>query len=215
MKRIAVVGASDQGRVVIDLIGRLGASYQVTEVVDSSPDGTLSGTRLGPFEVRHNVSTLGDLAGLVDGVVPAVGSALERERISVEATRVGLKLLSLVHPSAIVASGVELAPGSVVCAGAVLGVDAQVGRGVIINSGAVVDHDCVIGDFAHIAPGATLAGGVSVGRRTWIGVGATVLDDIEIGLDVIVGAAALVHRNVPDGVTVFGVPARVRVQPDE
>ena len=47
-----------------------------------------------------------------------------------------------------------------------------------------------------------------VGTRTAIGSGAVILGGITIGTDVTVGAGAVVTRDVSDGVTVAGVPAR-------
>lgn len=79
---------------------------------------------------------------------------------------------------------------------------------MIVNHGAVVDHDCVVGEFAHVAPNATLGGGVSVGRLSMVGAGATVLPGTRIGRGCIIGAGAVVRRDVPDGATVVGVPAK-------
>ena len=49
----------------------------------------------------------------------------------------------------------------------------------------------------------------SVGRRAAIGSGAIILGGVRIGMDAIVGAGAVVTRDVADGQTVAGVPARV------
>jgi UDP-2-acetamido-3-amino-2,3-dideoxy-glucuronate N-acetyltransferase len=48
-----------------------------------------------------------------------------------------------------------------------------------------------------------------VGRRAAIGSGAIILGGVRIGRDAIVGAGAVVTRDVADGQTVAGVPARV------
>jgi serine acetyltransferase len=67
----------------------------------------------------------------------------------------------------------------------------------------------VIGDFVNINPAATLCGSVTVGEGAYIGAGAVVKERISIGAWSTIGAGAAVVRDVPEGVTVVGVPARV------
>jgi acetyltransferase-like isoleucine patch superfamily enzyme len=86
---------------------------------------------------------------------------------------------------------------------------ASIGTGAILNTGCSVDHDAKLADGVHICPGATLAGAVNIGARSWIGIGASVIQQVCIGSDVTVGAGAAVVRDLPDGVTAVGVPARV------
>jgi maltose O-acetyltransferase len=50
---------------------------------------------------------------------------------------------------------------------------------------------------------------VKIGRNVWIGGGAIILPGVTVGDDAIIGAGAVVTRNVPDGATVAGNPARV------
>jgi serine acetyltransferase len=90
---------------------------------------------------------------------------------------------------------------------------ATIGVGAILNTGCSVDHDAQLADGVHICPGARLAGEVQVGSRSWIGIGASVIQQVRIGSDVTVGAGAAVVRNLPDGVTAVGVPARVLPRP--
>ena len=92
---------------------------------------------------------------------------------------------------------------------AVLQADSFVGMGSILNTGCSVDHDSQLADGVHICPGARLAGEVYVGARSWIGIGSSVIQQVRIGSDVIVGAGAAVVSDVPNQVTVVGVPARI------
>jgi len=79
---------------------------------------------------------------------------------------------------------------------------------VKVNMGAQIHHDCRIGSFSTIAPGACLLGAVTVGEEVFVGANATVLPHRRVGSHAVVGAGAVVTKDVPEGATVTGVPAR-------
>ena len=86
--------------------------------------------------------------------------------------------------------------------------EARLGRCCIINTRASVDHEDVLEDGSELAPGATLCGLVHLKEAAWVCAGATVLPRVTIGADAIVGAGAVATRDIPDGATAVGVPAR-------
>ncbi len=142
----------------------------------------------------------------------AIGGGGGRFRLEISTTlldRFGIDPVTVVDPSAVVTGSNSIGVGCQLLAGSILQAGAALGRQCIINSGAIVEHECEIGDGVHIGPGAVLTGLVRVGARSFVGAGATVLPRVSIGADVVVGAGAVVVRDVPDGVTVAGVPARV------
>lgn len=150
----------------------------------------------------------------ISHVFIAVGDNQARARLTNQVRVSGLELDTAIASTAIVSRSVSIAPGSLLCAGSVVSAAARIGVGVIVNTNASVDHDCVIGDFSHLAPAVALAGDVHVGTRTLVGIGARVLPGIHIGDDVIIGAGSVVTRDVPDGVTVVGAPARILQRSD-
>ena len=121
----------------------------------------------------------------------------------------GYSFISVVHDSAIISPNTELSEGVQIMAGAVIQPSCIIGVNSIINSGARIDHDTVIGSHVHVAPGVTISGGVIIGDGALIGAGATIIQGIKIGTHTIVAAGAVVIKDVPDKVTVMGVPARV------
>jgi len=123
----------------------------------------------------------------------------------------GYRFVSCIHPSAVIATGVEISDGSQIMAGTVIQPGSIIGRNVIVNTKASIDHDCAIGDHAHIAPGVTLSGGVRIGTGAHIGTGATVIQNITIGENSFVGAGAVVVSNVAPYTKNFGIPAKEAV----
>lgn len=93
-----------------------------------------------------------------------------------------------------------------------------IGRGAIdntvIQSGAKIDNSCFIshnvkiGADTFVVGESILFGSSSTGERAYISGNATIRNGVHIGNDVIVGMGSNVVRNVEDGRTVKGNPAR-------
>jgi sugar O-acyltransferase (sialic acid O-acetyltransferase NeuD family) len=196
---VAVIGAGGHAKVVISTLQAAG--YIVTSVFDDDP--ARLGTSVMNVPVRGRVAELAQ-AGRRMAVI-AIGDNRVREKLARE---INMEWVTAVHPQSYVDSSVRLGEGSVVFAGAIIQPDTVIGAHAIINTGAIVDHDCVLGDFVHLAPGVRLAGGVQIARGAFLGIGAAVVPYRRVGEWAIVGAGGVVIRDIPDGVTAVGVPAR-------
>ena len=142
----------------------------------------------------------------------AIGDNSARRRVYETVKALGIPLLNVIHPSAVIAADVQLGDGIVAFANVVVNIGARVGDNVILNTACTVDHDCVIGGHAHLAPGVHLAGGVSIGEGTLMGIASSAIPLVEIGKWVTVGAGSVVVSNIPDNVTIAGIPARILEQ---
>lgn len=206
--KLLIAGGGGHGRVVADTAEAAG--FRTVAFLDDGYPGRRS-SAAWPI-----VGTLADRARLAfsyDAFIAAFGNFELRLQTLAAAAADGCSLPVLVHPRATVSPRATLGPGTVVFAGAVVNVGAVLGVGCIVNTGATIDHDAVLADGVHVCPGAHLAGAVRAGRGAWIGVGAAVRQEITIGAAATVGAGAAVVADVPEGVTVVGVPARVRTPP--
>lgn len=207
-RRVALFGASGHAKVVLDACKRAG--LEVSGLFDDNT--ALHGSRLLGYSVRGGRAEWHAERDKFTTIV-AIGSNPVRARIADWVVQEGGQLApAIVHPAAVVGSGVSIGAGTVLMAGVVVNSDAVIGLDVIINTGARVDHDCLIGDHVHIAPGATLCGGVRVGNGALIGAGAVVCPNMNIGVGAVVGAGAVVVRDVPENCVVAGVPARIMEQ---
>ena len=193
--KVYLYGASGHAKVVMDL-----ARLNHVDVPCLIDDNTLKDT-LMEKPVVHSAAGLWPL-------IVTIGNCQVRRSI-VDKLGAG-DYMTLVHPQAIVADGVELGCGTVVMAGAIINPYSIIGNHCIINTGASIDHECVVHDFVHIAPHCTLCGEVEVGAGSWIGAGTTVLQGIHIGKDCFIGAGSVVVKDVPDGTLCYGNPAKVK-----
>lgn len=203
MKRLAILGASGHGKVVADTAERCGW-HSVAFFDDAWPELQQNGA----WPVVGDTAALLEQLAAFDGVLVAIGNNKIRYAKLLAMRSAGGCLVTLIHPAATVSRYAEIGKGTVVFAGAVINAGTQIGQGNIVNTGCSIDHDCVLGEAVHISPGARLAGGVWVGDESWVGIGASVRQLIKIGLRVVVGAGSVVVSNIPNDVTVAGVPAK-------
>lgn len=207
-RRLVLWGSSGHARVVADVV-RSADEYEIVALLDDR-DPEQRGQAAFGIRIAGGREQLPALKRQgVRHLIVAIGDCAARERLAGVALEQGFELATAIHRSAVVAPSAKLGAGSVVAAAGVINPGADVGRNCIINTSASVDHDCVIGDSAHVGPGVHIGGGTEVGRGVWIGIGATLIDHIRIGAGSIVGAGSVVTRDVPDGVVVYGVPARI------
>jgi sugar O-acyltransferase (sialic acid O-acetyltransferase NeuD family) len=199
-----VYGAGGHGKVVAD-VARSSVGFTLAGFIDDAPQraGTdIWGVPVVPWAALLDRGPRGVLVAL------GIGDNGARERVAAKVEDAGFSIVSLVHATAVLAPSATIGVGTVLMAKAVVNPDAVVGPGCIVNTGAVVEHDCVLGGYAHLSPNAALGGAVRIGARTHLGLGAVTLPGVTVGDDVRVGAGAVVHRDVDDGLTVVGVPAR-------
>ena len=83
-------------------------------------------------------------------------------------------------------------------------------QGLVINGKARIGRKCSLGHGVIVgAAGNGVLGAPVIGDNVFIGSRAIVIGPITIGDNVRIGANAVVNRDVPPGVTVAGVPAKI------
>ena len=149
-----------------------------------------------------------DLGSVLRVVLTDGTSAVVVFRIGKFFQRIGLGFivwvlldLSKTFHGCVIGRGVDFGPGFVLMhpIGVVINGGVRGGAKVVIESGVV------IGAARNGLPVEVPV----IGNNVFIGAGAKILGGIKIGNNVKIGANAVVVKDVPDNVTVVGIPARV------
>jgi sugar O-acyltransferase (sialic acid O-acetyltransferase NeuD family) len=199
-----LIGYSGHAFVVYGILKTMGKT--VTHYCDATEK------TLNPFNLTYlgnEQSEAAQQALQQNNFFIAIGDNAIRKKVFETLATQNYLPINAIHTTAVIDESATLhTQGVMVAANATINPLAQIGKGVICNTNCSIDHECIIGDFAHIAPGAVLCGNVKIGDGTFVGANSVIKQGITIGNNCIIGAGAVVVKDVPDGATVVGVPAK-------
>ena len=142
---------------------------------------------------------------------------------------------SIVDEGAIIGKNVKIWHFCHIMSGAVIGDGTSIGQGCYVASDVTIGKNCKIQNSVNIYDGVVLEDTVFVGpsvtftnvkfprshrkgkfektilrNNCSIGANSTIICGVEIGIFAMIGAGSVVTKDVPPGVTSFGVPAQVK-----
>ena len=91
---------------------------------------------------------------------------------------------------------------------AIISSQVQIDNGVKIHIGCQIHHEVKIGKYSTISPASIILGNVKIGNYSFIGANSTIKQGINIGNNCTIGAGSVVVKDVKNGETVAGNPAR-------
>ena len=200
-----IFGYSGHAYVVIEIL--MSNKYQMAGYYDRERKGKnpFNLNYLGAEPDRSAIERIKNCNAFI-----GIGNNKIRAAIFKELIQNNISCPMLAHHNSIVSPSVQISSGTIIMAGAVINTMAKIGSAVICNTSSVIDHECIVGDYAHIGPGAVLAGNVTIGNNTFIGANSVIKQGITIGADVIIGAGSVVVKDVANGLTIYGSPAKER-----
>lgn len=202
--RIAIFGTGGMGREAYDIISRAYESApnapEIVFVVDR-PNGPILG-----IPTIDSDDLLPD-----DKLLLAVGSSQARRDLSERFS--DRAFATVVASSAIVSPSAEMGEGSIICEQAVVNNSAKIGKHFQANVFSQVSHDCIIGNYVTLSPRASVNGCVEIGDDVFVGSAAVIRNGsperrLKIGKGATIGMGAVVTKDVSEGATVVGNPAR-------
>lgn len=209
MKKVIVIGASDQSRCTIDVIEQENA-YEIVGILDKrrSKGDLFEGYRILGYinELRQIVKEHDVYGGIV-----AIGDNFTRSKVVNEIIKEypDFKFINAIHPSVIIGDNVRLGSGCLLMPGVILISNSRVGDHCILLTKSSLDHDSQLGDFSSLSPGVTTGGRVNIGKCSVIGIGANILHCKNVGDHCVIGGGALINKDITDHSIAYGVPARI------
>lgn len=203
---LLIVGA---GGCASDLLAMLDAEGRAHDLVfyDDVTPGDV-GLFYGRFEVLRNETEAEKHLSRWPHFVVAVGGPENRQQLMTRFIALGGKPVSVISHKAVIGSHSTISDqGVIVMHGTMITHDVHIGHGCLINMGCIIGHGARIGEHCELSPGVMFSN-CTVGNGTHLGIGSRLVPGVRVGKGVRVGVGAIVTADVPDDVTVVGIPAR-------
>jgi sugar O-acyltransferase (sialic acid O-acetyltransferase NeuD family) len=182
MPRLLIIGAGGHGRSLAEAVTASG----IHDLIGFIDDSALPNHQILGYTVWGNTQNLANYRAHADCAIVAIGNNQLREELSERLVSVGFKLITVIHPSAIVSPSAVIGQGCAIMAGAIIGTAAHLGNGVIVNCGAVIDHDAQVHDYAHLGVNTSMAGHTISGKKAWMQAGSALGFGVHLAAEQIV-----------------------------
>lgn len=203
-----IYGAKGAGLEVCDLVKRnntINSRYaKIYFIDDYMGEIDYYGTRSIPFAACPQY--IGDEEA---EFIIAVGEPAARRLLYDRVKEAGYQLATLVDETAVVSETSKISEGCIINAYAIVSSEVVIQENCMVMFQSIIGHHALIESHCIVCPKATVGGHSKVGRQTFLGLGSSMMQWVNIGNEAIIGLGSMVFRDVEDGATVVGNPARV------
>ena len=115
---------------------------------------------------------------------------------------------SFISKNAWISKQVTIGNGAIIYPGVSINYETIVDDFVVMNMNCAIGHNCSIGKFSSFSPGVNLGGNTTIGNFVEMGIGSATIQGISIADNAKIGGQAMVVKNISEGKTVVGIPAK-------
>lgn len=207
MKRLAIIGSGDLGRLIADysqndnhynVVGFYDDFKKKGEIVDSLP---ILGSGEDIFSDYNN--------NVFDCILIAIAyKHFEKRKEYYDCLCEKIPFGKMIHSSCYVNPSCKIGNGVVLLPGCVLDRNVTLGNNVLLYIGCSIIGGCKIGNHTFLSGGVAMAGFSAIGESCFIGVNSTIIDNIVVGDKIRVGGGAVVIKSIDKPGWYVGNPAR-------
>jgi sugar O-acyltransferase (sialic acid O-acetyltransferase NeuD family) len=209
MKHLVIIGARGWGREMYaaarNTVAYHNREFDIKGFLDDKADA-LDGLKgdfppiLGPVETYQIASD--------DVFFCAMGDPEWRKHYVEIISNRGGEFITVINPTARINPTAMIGDGSYVGAYSIISDNVTIGRHTILQCFNDIGHDVVIGDYVSVESYVFLGGGAKVGDKSTMHTKSSVIPHKRVGDNCVVGINSVVMKNISDGKTVFGIPAK-------
>ncbi len=203
-KNCIIVGAGTYGQVYAQYLKE---DYNIIGFVDDNE--TLHQKYIDNIKVLGNIKSLELIKEQVAVFIP-IGNNKTRIKIIEYVKSLRFETPSFIHPTVTIDKSVKIGEIVYILANSSIMPLTTIENFVMISMGVNIAHHNTIQSGVFISQGANIGASLTIGKGAFIGISAVLMTGItRVGCDSYVGAGAVVIKDVPDGATVVGNPARI------
>jgi UDP-perosamine 4-acetyltransferase len=214
--KLIIYGAGKGGELIVDIVNQmnkvhnpiLGPDIDIVGFLDDNVK--LIGTSVKVNGIKYPMLGQGKdevaYRQTTDKIFIAISTNMEfRRDIYQKLKDRAWSFANIIHPSAIVDSGVSIGKGNYIGAGVHVGYQTKIGDNNFISSGVNIEHHNEIGSHNLFGPNSNTSGSVEIGDSCIIGTGVHVINRISVGDNVFLASGVMVDRNINSGCKVKNV----------
>lgn len=207
MKNLVIIGAGGCGRELF-FLAKEAYGYGEDFIIKGFIDDNLNA--LDGFDGYPPIlGSIGDYYPEEEDVFSCgLGNVIPKKKsVDIIFSRGGV-FINIIHKTATVRENSTLGVGCVICDGVFISCNVKIGDFVTIQRMSNFGHDVRIGSFCQFNSNSYMGGGAEAGNMVTIHTGAIITPGKKVADNCTVNAASVVIRNVKEGQTVFGSPAK-------